>query len=292
MSYDTLYVTCMLKKFFALLALIPLFFFATSLWGFFISVRPQKIYSSDTPKNVGLDYEAIAFTTNDAMILRGWWIPNKNPMAKTIIPLHGYPADKGDILGATAFLAQTYNLLLFDFRGLGESDGAITTAGAQETEDLRAAIRFLEGRGIKEVGVWGFSMGGAVALMTAPETPAIKAIVSRASYARLDIMARALYPLSLAREPLVWTTRLWGLLFLRRDIKNVAPEVSARRLTIPVLLIHSKDDDVIPFSHALRLRESLSNNPRAEFLFLDHLPHGAIPLEEQQRITDFFKRYL
>jgi len=169
------------------------FFFVTSLWGFYISIRPPRIVSSLTPKLLQLDYENVWFKTSDGLTLSGWFIPGKAATKKTLILLHGYPADKGDILPALSFLQKNYNLFLFDFRYLGESEGKYSTAGAKEVNDLLAAIQFLKTKGIEEVGVWGFSMGGAVALMSIKKAPEIKAVVSEASYASLAQMAAELF---------------------------------------------------------------------------------------------------
>src|SRR3970282_2554644 len=99
-------------------------------------------------------YEAGAFRPAHGLTLRGWYIPAARTTEKTLILLHGYPADKGDILPALAFLHEDFNLLLFDFRYLGESEGSYSSAGAKEVEDLLAAIRFLKARGLEQVGVW------------------------------------------------------------------------------------------------------------------------------------------
>ncbi len=81
--------------------LIPSFFLLfTSLVGFYTSIKPSKIVSDITPKNFGLAYEEVSLRTNDDVTLTGWWLPNKNPSAKTILLLHGYPADKSNILPA------------------------------------------------------------------------------------------------------------------------------------------------------------------------------------------------
>ena len=96
--------------------------------------------------------------------------------------------------------------MLFDFRYLGQSEGRYSTAGVKETEDLRAAINFLKSRGVNEVGVWGFSMGGAVALATAVMVPEIKVIISESSYASLDLMALELYRIPLLEYPLAKLT--------------------------------------------------------------------------------------
>lgn len=281
-----------LKMLWNILIGLILFLLFMSLWGFYISIKPPKISSGIAPKNLGLEYEDVSFTTSDGVRLAGWWIPNKMPETKTIVLLHGYPADKGDILLALSFLAEKYNLFLFDFRYLGQSEGKHSTAGAKETEDLLAAINFLKSREVNEVGVWGFSLGGAVALMAAPQAPEIKAIVSESAYARLDWMALELYRIPVLKYPLAYLTGLWAKLFLGIDVSDVAPAESAKNLNIPALIVHSKNDQVIPFKNALLIQESLKNNPLAEFWFEDDLVHGQLGETYQNRILEFFQKSL
>lgn len=254
--------------------IISILLLCISLWGFYSAIRPFKITSSVTPENYGIAYENISFKTKDNLLIRGWFIKNAHPHAKTIILLHGYPADKGDILPATLFLHKTYNLLYFDFRYLGESEGFYSTIGKNETLDLLAAIQYLHTRHINEVGVWGFSLGGAVALMTAPYAPEIKAIVAESSYARLDWMAYDYYRIPLLKYLLGELTRFWAWVFLHYDIREVSPAFSAEKLSIPVLLIHSREDNVISFENALLLKNALSHNKNTETIFIDHGRHG------------------
>lgn len=268
------------------------FFLFSSLFGFYTAIRPPKIISHITPEALDLEYENITFKTKDGLMLSGWFIPNEKESAKTIVLLHGYPADKGDILPAMAFLHKEYNLFLFDFRYLGESEGAYSTMGAKETEDLLAAIRFLKTRDIEEIGVWGFSLGGAVVLMAAPEAPEIKAIVTESSYARLDLLATQLYRFGPIKAPLGFLTNLWGKIILGIDTKAISPANSARTLTIPILVIHSKNDQIIPFSHAEILEEALQHNPQAEFWFEESLVHGQFGSAYEKRIGEFFSTNL
>ena len=273
----------------SVLFLIVFFFLFASLWGLYISVKPPKIVSNLTPKDLGLDYEDVSFTTKDNVRLRGWFIRHKRAQhQKTIIGLHGYPADKGNILPVIAFLSERYNLLLFDFRYLGASGGRYSTIGAEEVGDVRSAIAFLKSRGIKEIGAWGFSMGAAVALMAAPNLPEIKAVVSDSSYAQLDLMAPVLFHFPVLRYPLAWLTGLWARLLLGVNLKQVSPKDSATNLNVPVLIIHSKGDQLITFEHALLLQEALKNNPKAEFWFHDNLFHGQLGVDYQKRIGNFF----
>lgn len=277
----------------SILIIILLFLVVLSLWGFYNAVKPPRLISPVTPKDLGLDYEDVSFITKDNIKIAGWFIPNQQKsVKKTIILLHGYPADKGNILPALAFLRQSHNLLFFDFRYFGQSGGSYSTAGAKETEDLLAAVRFLKSRGIEEIGVWGFSMGGAVALMTANRAPEIKTVVAESSYARLSALAPALYGIPILKYPLGILTSVWAKLFLNINAWNVAPAESAKNLNKPVLIIHSKNDEVIPFAHALLIQKDLENNPRAEFWFKENLIHGQLGEEYQKRIGEFFKKHL
>jgi fermentation-respiration switch protein FrsA (DUF1100 family) len=86
--------------------------------------------------------------------------------------------------------------------------------------------------------------------------------------------------------------RLWSRLFLGIDVTASAPVVAARRLSIPVYLIASRQDEQISFRHAERLQEALAANPRAEFEFMDHGLHGALGPEVERRLERFFARWL
>ena len=108
------------------------FLIVISLWGFYASIRPPKIISPLIPRDLKLGYQDVSFRTAGGLTLRGWHIPSAKTTDKTLILLHGYPADKGDILPGLAFLHGDFNLLLFDFRYLGRSEGSYSTAGAKE----------------------------------------------------------------------------------------------------------------------------------------------------------------
>ena len=282
-----------MKKSMTIIIFFIVFLLFTSLWGFYISIRPPRITSSITPQSFDIPYENVSFQTQDGLTLKGWFVPRVGPdTSKTIIVLHGYPADKGDVFPVLAFLSKDFNLFLFDFRYLGESGGKYSTTGAKEVQDLLGAILFLKERGIDEVGVWGFSMGGAVALMTQEKTPEIKAVVSESAYANLGDLGRQLYRLPVLNHALGYLTTLWGRIIIGINAFDVSPEKSVRQSKIPIFIIHSKNDELISFSHALRLQEALKQNPRAEFWFEENLIHGALGSNYQERVRDFFVKHL
>src|SRR5207245_11396386 len=103
--------------------------------------------------------------------------------APALALLHGYPAEKADVLPLAAALSPCFTVLLRDQGYSGESGGHATTIGFRERGDLRRAIDFLESRGFKEVGVFGLSLGGAVALLAAGEDPGIRRVPAYAPFA-------------------------------------------------------------------------------------------------------------
>lgn len=269
-----------------------LFFTVVSLYGFYIAVRPPKIHSPLTPADFELDFRAVTIKTVDGVDIAGWFIPQQNS-DKIIIALHGYPADKGDVLPVLVFLHEDFNLLFVDFRYFGESGGLYSTIGVKETYDLLAAVEFVKEKGFEKIGVWGFSMGGAVALLSTDKTSNIKAIVSDSSYAALSLLATEPYRnFTFLKYPLAFLTRVFARIFLGISIDEVSPVEKVKGARIPILLIHSPEDEVIPFSHALLLQEALKDNPRAEFWFKEGILHGQLQKEYQTRIKEFFQKNL
>jgi pimeloyl-ACP methyl ester carboxylesterase len=210
-----------------------------------------------------------------------------------VVLLHGYPADKADLLPLAAVLHGTFSVVLVDLRYFGRSEGRATTLGHRERADLRSVVDLLHARGLTPVAVFGFSLGGAVGLMTAAEDPRIRAVVAYAAFADLQALARDLYShFWLLREPFVQMMRVWARLFLGADVTRPSPAETAPRLGIPVLLIHSRQDEQIAFRHAEWLREALAANPAAEFLFVDRGRHGELGLDVERRIVEFLQRSL
>jgi dipeptidyl aminopeptidase/acylaminoacyl peptidase len=273
--------------------LVPLLF-STAL-GIYGAVRPKHLLSISVPEHYDIDYENVSFLTEDNIRIVGWYMPRQGEATnKAIIVLHGYPASKGDLLARSKFLLADYNLLLIDFRYFGQSEGEYTTIGARETLDLIAAVHFLQDRGIEKIGVYGFSMGGAVALMALPALgKQITAVVAEAPYSDLTMMIKEMYRyLGPLGRPLAWTTELASKSLLRIEPRLVSPAQAVRESTTPILLVHSREDKVINFENALRIQEALASNPNAEYLFFDHGNHGEASIEFAQGTFDFFNRYL
>lgn len=274
-----------------LVILIP--FALTIGFGIYQTVRPQKIVTPLLPSNFSLDYEDATLRTTDGLSLSAWYVPSKTPTDAAVLVLHGYPADKGDILPRAAFLADRYNLLFIDFRYFGKSSGNYTSAGPKEIEDALAGIAFLKAKGNERVAVYGFSMGAAVALMTLDRTKDVAAVVAEAPYANLRLVSEEPYRyLGPLRSTCAWVMTAAAQSLLKLDLSQVSPERAAERSTVPVLLVHAREDKVIPFRHAEILQDALKDNPGAEFWFPEGQSHGQASEEFSTRTREFLEKNL
>jgi pimeloyl-ACP methyl ester carboxylesterase len=266
-------------------------FVALSLVSFWMAVRPPRMTIPATPGDFKLAVEEIRIATSDGLRLSAWLVAR--PGTPAIVLLHGYPAEKTDMLPLAAALSRRFTVLLVDLRYFGGSEGGVTTLGFRERDDLRRAVDALARRGHDRIGVFGFSLGGAIAIGAAVDEPRIGAVAAYSPFSDLRTLAHELYAwMGPLRYPFVGLMRLWSRLFLGVDVTASPPVAAAARLSIPVYLIASRDDQQIPFHHAERLREALAGNPRAEYEFMDRGPHGLMAPAVEERLEHFFLRAL
>ena len=274
---------------FKIFIFILVFLILFSLFTFFMSVHPPKIITELEPSDLGLKYEEIVFKSVDGVKLSAWFIPNNKTKA-TIIVMHGYPADKANLLGIAEFLAKDFNVFLFDFRSFGKSEGSYTTVGYLEKNDLLGAIEYLEKeKNITKIGLYGFSLGGAVALMTNHEN--VKAIVTDSAYAKLSHMVQHMYRIFfIFKYPLAYLTKFYGILFLKVNIDDVNPVDNIKNMKAPILLIHAEKDSQIPVNEAYLLYDA---NKKAELWIVEKAEHGMTrainPERYEKRVIGFFE---
>ena len=296
-----------LKVFYWILAIVLLLPFLNLILG----IHPPRFKTDDDPTRYGLEYERVSFPTADGLTLRGWFIPaspespnlpaheerTRNPCA-TILVGHGYPFDKANILRHGLFLHSRFNLLFFDFRYFGESDGAFTTAGLLETQDVHAAVMYTKDRADVDptrIGALGFSLSASAFIMA--QDPALKAIVADSPYASLEkVVERQFFFLpGPTKWPLVALTKVYAWLLLGLRISDAVPAEAAAELRNPVLLIHGDADSQIPLEHSRQIQAKA--NPATTELWIvpgaDHgLAHSLEGYRYEIRVREFFERYL
>jgi fermentation-respiration switch protein FrsA (DUF1100 family) len=176
---------------------------------------------------------------------------------------------------ASVYSGAGYGVLMFDLRGHGESEGKRTTVGYQEVRDVRGTLSWLEEQGFDpgEVVLHGWSMGGATVLRAAPRT-GVAAVVEESGYADLPLLLRDRLPES-SGLPSFFNPGIFLMakLFLDFDPWAVKPVEDTAKLAeegVPLLIIHSTDDEVVPFKHAEMLAAS---DPDAELLQIEGYGH-------------------
>ena len=158
--------------------LLYLFFaFSRAIRG--TSPRRFPVYEND-PEILGFQYLDLDFSSRDGLMLSGWFVPPRNQA--TIVICHGFGGNRLMVAPIARFLVRHgFGVLLFDFRAHGRSAGDLSTWGWWETQDLLGALDVLREHPEVDparIGVLGFSLGGQVALRTAPASPLIRAVAA------------------------------------------------------------------------------------------------------------------
>jgi len=283
--------------FFILLAFV-IATFAT----FWRLTHPTTIDSGLVPTDINREYEEITLTTIEGIDLHGWYLPpvveENEPVAemsetKALVFLHGYPAEKSNLLPfATEF--EDYGIVLFDFRSFGKSQGSRTTFGAREILDLEVAIDYLADKGYERIGVFGFSMGGGVALRAAALDTRIQAVATYAAPANIVELAEHHYRfLGPFKKPFVQTVLFWAQTIYGVEAWELIPEYAVPGIRVPVLLTHSHNDTLIPISQGERLQAVFAEYPsQVETLWYAQGSHQVIPLDLSVDLFNFFEESL
>lgn len=252
------------------LILIVIIFVSMALSVFLTGRHPQQVFSS--PAEYGLEFEDIEFKTVDQVRLRGWWIPAENS-ERTVIVLHGYLGSMDpDLKYAPALHQAGFNILMFDFRAHGRSEGKMTTLGALEVQDLQAAIRYAQSRGSRQFSLLGFSMGGRTALLAAAESSQeISAITSdggplRLSFTILQQLKEKHVPWGV-RHLLTWSMLLGASIRSGRNLFVIDPIRQASQLkSVPVFLIHAELDRYTRIVDLHSLVAAIGKNAKLEVI--------------------------
>lgn len=193
-----------------------------------------------TPAARGLAYEEVRIPTEDRETLAAWWVPAREARG-TVLFFHG---NAGNISHRIDYLVMFhrlgYSTLIVDYRGYGASTGQPSEDGTYR--DAQGCWAWLAARGIAaaDIVVFGESLGGGVATwLAARHRP--RALVLASTFTSIADLAAAIYPFMPVR------------LITRIHYDNLArlPDIAA-----PVLIAHSPQDEIVPYTHAQRLYEA------------------------------------
>jgi fermentation-respiration switch protein FrsA (DUF1100 family) len=227
-----------------------------------------------TPDRLNLEYEDVFLDTPDGETLHGWWLPAHTDPKGTVYFLHGNAQNISSHIMNVAWLPERrYNVFLIDYRGYGRSTGAPDIEGA--LHDAETGLRWLADKpetGKQPLFLLGQSLGGGLGTALASEwvqrdeQPPLSGVILDGTFSGFRAIAREklgnfwlTWPFQI---PLSWT--ITGEYEAYERIDTISP--------VPVMVIHSERDGIIPFHHGERLFEA-AEEPK-EFLRTD-TPHTA-----------------
>lgn len=208
-----------------------------------------------TPADIGLSYEALRLVTADGETLDAWFIP-ASPERAVLLFFHGNAGNISHRLDSLRIFHELgLSVLIFDYRGYGRSSGRPSEQGTYE--DARAAWRYLvEQRGVaaNRIVLFGRSLGGAVATRLATEHQPAGLIVE-STFRSVPALAAEIY----------WFLPVRSLARLEYPAERLISSVQA-----PVLVVHSTEDEIIPFRHGEALHAAAGPSARLLALRGDH----------------------
>lgn len=241
--------------------ILGVFFFTTY-------TKHVRIPIKETPADFGIAYREISFDSGDGLKLKGWlvWPPDyhRTPDGKlpAVIACHGYAANRSEIIDRTVAIARAgFAVFTFDWRACGGSEGDRCSGGLTEQADLRAAIEIVISFpevDPKRIAIYGFSMGGAIAILVAAEDQRIKAVAADSPFVSMWEMTRHILrsmfmPTALFMEMADRSFRKhFGGSMRDVDVVSAVPKLAPR----PLLILVGERDRVVPPWHSRKVFEA------------------------------------
>ena len=207
----------------------------------FIYYPDKKVYG--TPAALGLSYDEVNFKASDGVKLAGWFIPASDARG-VVLFCHGNAGNISHRLETLHILNRLgLSTFIFDYRGYGRSEGLPSEKGTYL--DAQGAWNYLlKERKLSrdEVIIFGRSLGAAIASHLAKSTHP-KALIIESGFTSVRDMAAQLYPYL----PVRYLSRF-----------NYDTRASINVIRSPLLIIHSRNDEIVPFSHGRKLFQAAS----------------------------------
>lgn len=247
------------------------------VWQARLVYKPVRELSA-TPSQRGLKFDEVSFESEDRTRLHGWYVPC--PSARGVVLFcHGNTGNISHRLELLDILNRLhYDVFIFDYRGYGKSDGLASEQGTYQ--DALAAWNYLikvREKTAAQIVIHGRSLGGAIAAWLAAKVSP-RALILESSFRSMPLLASELYPYL----PIKFLTRL-----------KYPTEQALAGVTCPLLIVHSVDDELIPFHHSQHLFDHFSGHSK-ELIRIrgrhdDGFLHSGLLYESGLR--DFLHRY-
>ena len=194
-------------------------------------------------------------------------------------------------------LKHNINLVAFDFAGSGLSEGKYISLGYHEKNQVRNVVDFLERMpGVRNIGLWGRSMGAATTLLYAPTDKRIKCIVVDSPFSDFRLLAKEICKSNVNIPSLLieGAISIIGNTVKNKngmDINDIKPINSVKNCFIPAFFVHAIDDSFVKYEHS----EKLINNYAGDIKKLKGVTGGHNGARDKiilDEIGEFFADYL
>ncbi|MCF6171537.1 MAG: alpha/beta fold hydrolase [Bacteroidales bacterium] len=249
------------------ITLAIVFLFVLFFWLMVNSFKIVREKPEQMPTEYGIGFEEVRYETNDGNRLYGWWIAGK-PASPTLILVHGWGKSVGRLMPYIKNLhGKGFNILAFDARNHGNSDGNRFSSLLTFAEDISAGIRFVsEQKENKNCDIFllGMSIGGAASVYAAARDPRIKKVITMGAPTNpAEVMAYQLKKKHIPYYPFIWL--LFQAIQLKIGIRfsKLATVNNIGKSEAEFLIIHGEIDKVVPVDHGRRILER-ARSGRAE----------------------------
>lgn len=231
---------------------------------------PDKVIYS-TPKQFKLDYKDVYFNAKDGVKLHGWFLETKDKKKKGLVVFfHGNAQNLSSHYLSLAWMVNKgYDLLVFDYRGYGKSEGSPSPkeVNIDALSAMELGVEYFAKKKYSKFIVYAQSLGGVVALR------GMKDFVHRdkVDLLVLDSTFSSYQEIARDRAASVWF--LWPLQHVAYLIMSdeFASHDYISQFDRPTLVIHSKDDGVIPIKFGEEIYEKLK--VKKDMWVLEKVPH-------------------
>lgn len=226
-----------------------------------------------TPADVGIEFENLQLITSDNETLHAWYIPAEKPTTQTVLFFHGNAGNISHRLETIKIYHQLgFNFLIFDYRGFGISSGKPSEQGTYIDADT--VWNFLvneKNLSTEDIIIAGRSLGGGVASELAKKVQP-RLLILESTFTSMPDVSAVHYPFM--------PTNL--IVKHRYETIKKLPEIHC-----PIIFVHSKKDEVIPFSQSQR-NYSVANEPK-QFIEISGGHGSGFLLSKQSYVTELKK---
>ncbi|KPK69216.1 MAG: hypothetical protein AMJ84_09980 [Acidithiobacillales bacterium SM23_46] len=261
-----------------------------------ITGNPLRGKIDYTPELEGFEPRVVQLRTSDGLRLEAWEF-YREPAPLTFVLAHGWGASKEMLDQQIVFLCREgWDVVAFDSRNHGNSEGRVSSVGYHETRDLEAAVAHVRsGTHLGQtVFLWGISMGAVAAIRVAERDPSIRGLIAESSYLSLretvwhHVRLYFGFPLTVL-APLVLAWVRWRARFNTDDL-DVARSVG-RITQTSAMFVASEEDRRTPPATARRLAE-LCAGPHTRVFIAPHGEHACIFADNQVAYANEVRRFV